>query len=112
MATVGDLLAQYKYAAKRKKIPWNLAREDFERLTKENCVYCNKPPSRVRRGYRFTGVDRKDNDRGYELENCVPCCSECNYIKGGYLTHDEMHAAMAAVLAYRKIKFFSEGCGS
>ncbi|HEC67150.1 MAG TPA: hypothetical protein ENI23_17875 [bacterium] len=27
------------------------------------------------------GLDRVDNKKGYELENCVPCCKICNSMK-------------------------------
>jgi hypothetical protein len=27
-------------------------------------------------------IDRLDNSVGYTLENCVPCCSKCNYDRG------------------------------
>ena len=31
--------------------------------------------------YVYNGVDRVDNERGYSLENCVPCCKFCNRMK-------------------------------
>jgi len=27
------------------------------------------------------GIDRKNNDIGYKLDNCVSCCSACNFMK-------------------------------
>jgi 5-methylcytosine-specific restriction endonuclease McrA len=35
------------------------------------------------RGYsiQINGVDRVDSSRGYEKDNCVPCCGECNDFK-------------------------------
>jgi hypothetical protein len=35
-------------------------------------------------------LDRKDNSLGYTKENCVVCCSACNYLKGDKFTYDEM----------------------
>jgi len=26
-------------------------------------------------------LDRKDSDKDYTLDNCVPCCPECNFTK-------------------------------
>lgn len=31
--------------------------------------------------YVHNGVDRVDNALGYTPDNCVPCCSRCNYAK-------------------------------
>lgn len=49
------------------------------------CHYCGAPPSgrqkQVRSVYVYTGVDRKDNDAGYTIENVVPCCGICNHAK-------------------------------
>lgn len=28
------------------------------------------------------GIDRVDNSVGYTIENCVPCCTSCNFMKG------------------------------
>lgn len=30
------------------------------------------------------GIDRVDSKKGYELDNCVPCCAQCNYMKIQY----------------------------
>jgi 5-methylcytosine-specific restriction endonuclease McrA len=29
------------------------------------------------------GIDRKNNSLEYTLENCVPCCRQCNFAKQG-----------------------------
>jgi len=31
--------------------------------------------------YKYNGVDRFNNNKGYELDNCVPCCWKCNNAK-------------------------------
>ena len=38
------------------------------------CYYCGSIIETV-------GVDRVDNNKGYTLDNVVPCCSKCNYMK-------------------------------
>lgn len=35
-------------------------------------------------------IDRKENDRGYVEDNVVPCCFNCNRIKGSFFSSDEM----------------------
>ena len=37
-------------------------------------------------------LDRKDNDKGYSADNCVPCCQRCNYSKNCWLSYEEMVA--------------------
>jgi hypothetical protein len=77
--------------AKKRSLEFSLEKEVFRALTKENCYYCDTPPSRVfRRGpsqkqfngdYTFNGIDRVDNTKGYTVDNCIPCCLACNYSK-------------------------------
>lgn len=33
---------------------------------------------------RVNGIDRLDSARPYETANCLPCCKDCNYMKGTY----------------------------
>jgi hypothetical protein len=37
--------------------------------------------TRARKGFCYNGLDRVDNGKGYEIDNVVPCCKECNYAK-------------------------------
>lgn len=34
------------------------------------------------------GIDRMDSSKGYEVDNCVPCCAMCNYMKLEYSQED------------------------
>lgn len=47
----------------------------------KNCVYC---------GYKATGLDRLNNSKGHKIDNCVPCCVECNIARMDHFTFDEM----------------------
>jgi hypothetical protein len=40
------------------------------------------------------GLDRKDNARGYTVDNVVPCCTDCNTAKATFFSFDEFLAAM------------------
>lgn len=79
--------------------------EDFLTFTNiSQCHYCGEPViwsehtlykepytrGKVRNIDRRYNLDRKNNSIGYTKENCVVCCSLCNYIKGKTLTYDEM----------------------
>lgn len=73
---------------------------EFVKVT--NCHYCGRGiewPERAfkklsKRRYshsrRAYYLDRKDNSKGYEFDNCVVCCTVCNAVKGATLTFDEM----------------------
>jgi len=74
-----------------KKFGLNMNFEDFKKLIKSKCHYCGCDPiekdyptySKINNNTIFAcqGIDRVDNDKGYELSNCVPCCRICNIAK-------------------------------
>lgn len=76
-----------KLCAGRRGIEFNLAFDDFIKLTSQECYYCGMKPSAViknQRGngdYTYNGLDRIDNTRGYTIDNTVPCCKYCNAAK-------------------------------
>ena len=35
-------------------------------------------------------IDRKDNDRGYTIDNIVLSCNRCNMIKGNFFNEQDM----------------------
>jgi len=69
--------SKYKDGAKRKGLEFNLTLEQFEKITFQICCYCGK----YAENKKYCGVDRVDNDIGYKLNNCVPCCEVCNMMK-------------------------------
>ena len=81
----------YRTGAKERGYVFELTKELFREITLSNCFYCNKSPSRIAsRGkgelrvhnqYVCNGIDRKNNDLGYTVDNSVPCCTKCNTAK-------------------------------
>lgn len=67
--------SSYKSRARRKEINFLISREEFLELSYSPCNYCGK----IRDG--GNGLDRVNPDGPYSIENVVPCCSECNYMK-------------------------------
>ena len=71
---------------------FELDEDTFFGLTKKVCFYCKKKPYKkvskswpdrnLNGDYTYNGIDRKNNDMGYTINNCVSCCSKCNYLKG------------------------------
>ncbi len=76
----------YKDSAKRRNMEYKLSREQFSDITKKDCFYCGSAPIEQKfkcnyGGYIGNGIDRVENDKGYIVENCVPCCNICNRAK-------------------------------
>ena len=83
---------------KRDKHEVTLTYEDFIGLiTPEQCHYCSKklnfsPHTRDDKGNytsRAYQLDRKDNNKGYTLENVVLCCWECNRLKSDIYSYED-----------------------
>ena len=94
VASCRALYGNYKRNAKYRKRKFDIDFDDFKKITKQNCYYCNAEPSQIGRFkqcngyYIYNGLDRINNDKGYTLENCVPCCKKCNYAKRDFSRAD------------------------
>ena len=84
---VRQLMGHYQQGAKRRKLEFALDIEIFRTLIFQDCFYCGAKPNQVYRptryksALRYNGIDRKENEKGYIPENCVPCCKICNQAK-------------------------------
>ena len=75
----------YKSGAKRRSLPFELSFDEFMIFWQANCHYCGDQIATI-------GIDRIDSNVGYSLENCVPCCARCNYVKLDYdIEETNMH---------------------
>lgn len=54
-----------------------LSEEEFLKMKEQNCYYCKKENSKTHQN----GIDIKDNNIGYSIDNVVTCCRECNQMK-------------------------------
>lgn len=66
---------KYRSSAKYRNIKFAIAIFDFASIIIQPCHYCG------RKDGIYNGIDRVDNSNGYVKENCVACCSNCNYAK-------------------------------
>lgn len=89
-ASFNSIISGYKQSAKNRCYSFELTKEQFRKLTKQNCFYCDCEPFKefecagkgnFNGNYIYNGIDRADNSKGYTLENCVSCCEECNHMK-------------------------------
>jgi len=88
-AAFTNIYCIYRLSAKNRGHEFNLTKEKFKELVDSNCFYCGAPPAnemknRFNNGsYFYNGIDRINNNLGYEPENVVPCCWKCNEAKKG-----------------------------
>lgn len=88
-----------KSAAKKRKIAVTLDKYQYENIVANNlCHYCKATLD----GYLGSCLDRIDNEKGYDVDNVLPCCPTCNSIRGDKLTVQETEVAIKAILEYRK----------
>jgi hypothetical protein len=85
----------YNIFLKESRHPVALTYSQFVDFTKINeCHYCEAPVEwaefhTTKNGSKYN-LDRKDNTQGYTKENCVVCCTRCNYAKHGHFTYEQM----------------------
>lgn len=107
----------YKNNAKNRKVEFKLDYLQFTELVTKNCYYCGSTPQvtnfqsyvgadyspefRARLTTAVSGIDRKNPAQGYIADNCVPCCSFCNYAKHR-LTEQEYVDLCCRVASFKK----------
>ncbi len=117
-------------ANNRNNIDFNLTPEQHKQIILQACYYCGTLPSpfnvylkkdgtfRRNAGHKdvmddtielawiyINGVDRVNNDMGYFVENCVPCCFDCNEMKNNRIENDFIsHVNKIASFQERKNK--------
>jgi hypothetical protein len=97
---------RYVSGAKSRNLIFELTFDEFKDITSKDCHYCGSKPTALKGANRYNktgtpvllnGVDRIDSDKGYTLDNVVPCCGTCNLIKmdlkyDDFLNHiDKIH---------------------
>ncbi len=96
--------------AKPRGLEFTLTIEEFLELIDGDCFYCDSPPSNefgknnkyLTGSHIYNGIDRLDNNKGYTLTNCVPCCKICNKMKSN-LGYDEFFSHIKKIYN-RRIK--------
>ena len=88
------LFNEYARSARIRHLSFDLTKKQVAELTKGKCFYCGSDPSNVMRkdaksgSYVYNGIDRRDSNKGYTLENSVSCCKLCNIAKWDLSTKD------------------------
>lgn len=80
-----SIMRSYIQNAKDREYEFLLTFDEFKNIITSDCYYCGTPPSNTYfKNYyniKYNGVDRKNNDVGYNVENSVACCKMCNIAK-------------------------------
>ncbi len=80
------IFTNYKNTARKEGRCFQLTLDMFTKLTSLPCAYCGALPLETRRpgsygACAYTGLDRLDSSKGYTLDNVVPACKACNWLK-------------------------------
>lgn len=89
--TIGMRWSLLKKGAKKHGHELSLTKNEMENLIFSPCYYCGFIPKGINNSIlrcknlvlNCNGIDRVDSSKGYTLENCVPCCWNCNNNKTG-----------------------------
>jgi hypothetical protein len=76
--------SQYVSRSNKKKLDFNLTKEQFDELQLGDCYMCGKETT----GDHINGIDRINNKNGYLMTNCLSCCHDCNKMKNEYVLTD------------------------
>jgi 5-methylcytosine-specific restriction endonuclease McrA len=95
--TINGIYHYLLHSAKRRKINFKIKFNDFVKWYNSQsriCIYCKRKESEAlkygkKKYYKLT-IDRKNNDKGYTLNNIVLACYKCNTVKGSDLSFQEM----------------------
>ena len=97
--SLDGIFVNVRYSAKKRNIEFNFSKEGFVtwyNKQEQVCHYCKRNLEEIKKdkilnlnSYRFS-IDRKNNNRGYILDNIVLCCLNCNIVKGKFFTEQEM----------------------
>lgn len=75
----------HKNSAKRRDLVTYLSYDEYILIASESCHYCGdidlKTNPDTGAKIQLNGIDRKNNEPYYKLENSIPCCHSCNFIK-------------------------------
>lgn len=88
VAAENSVFCAYRTMAKKRHVKFSLTRAEAGVLFRGVCHYCAVSPRQEAKPHRYTngafkynGIDRVNNTRGYEQGNVVSCCGVCNFAK-------------------------------
>ena len=110
LASFREYYRNYRMGSKYRNLEFLLTEDEFRIITSQPCKYCGSPPtpryvSHSRKiiesvPYLRNGIDRVDNTTGYVVNNCVPCCFLCNYMKRDMSVNDFIYH-LRSIIAFQ-----------
>lgn len=95
----------YINSAKKRNYSFNIPYDEFEKIVTDDCFYCGSKPKLSKELYGdniiYNGIDRVNNEVGYEKDNIVTCCIICNRAKHAF-TQSEFIEWLDGVVAWRQ----------
>lgn len=91
---------RYKASDKIEKRKFDLSLDFVKQKAILPCSYCGTPNA--------MGFDRLNNNIGHTEENCVPCCSICNYVRSNEFTPEEMKELGKSIAKIRNSRIANE----
>lgn len=76
---IENYFGRYVKSAALRNLTMELLFEEFKTLVTLPCYYCDYKVEN-----EINGIDRINNDIGYDKSNCVTCCETCNMMKHYY----------------------------
>ena len=67
----------YVQSAQSRNITFSITTDQFYAITQQPCYLCGIETTDT----NHNGIDREQNEIGYHLNNCKPCCGHCNLMK-------------------------------
>jgi len=89
-------LNSLKSRAKQRNHVWAISKEMGWALISSPCAYCGQIQE------NFNGLDRVDSNKGYTMNNVVPCCTYCNRAKSD-MSVKEFENHINKIYNYREI---------
>lgn len=89
-SAINQIYRTYVKNAKSRNYSFELSLEEVKNIIEKPCEYCGDERSNqlnwLHSPYRYNGIDRCDNSKGYTKDNVVPCCRTCNIAKNTLTT--------------------------
>lgn len=83
--TISYVFEKYQISAKKRNIPFQISKQNFDSCVKLDCYLCGKKNNNSHQN----GIDRFNNEIGYTIDNIKTCCKTCNFLKKNY-SYDQL----------------------
>lgn len=100
--TTRNSFSEYKTRAIDRNYAFHISEEEFNTIVSDNCHLCGKQNSEL----HSNGLDRLDNNIGYEKNNLKACCGSCNRLKREHVLTDVIQKC--ALIYKNKINAYVE----